>query len=970
MQTSLIRQISLTVILCFASTARSADPPPFNHKVEVFYDEKTKDMAFVVRLEQPFLAEEFESSNFLRLKSGDDRAYLIYPRETRFQQKHAEFYGRLRGKGKVTLKLTYETVRENLDGTRKIESSESELELDIPTIEGGPISILREWAEHQNQYFLDLLQQYPEESFFEYCLLQSASRYGVTPPTIPSLAYDQPALKKGLYEVFTGSRMIQESLQRSTFAQGQGSANYTVPIYQLTGPSLQSLDYEALLKKRADEDKVLPQVHEISKLVPADQYFLHFHSPAAAGDLFDLSLEWADSLLRAVRTRAEDARLRQKLETQLCVKQSGLEELFAAGAITEFALTGADPYLLEGTDISLLIHAPQIEEFRKHYKSWVDEARGLRGDLVERQFNYRGHEVQVRYTDDRTVSTFLVEQAPYVMISNSHRGIRAVIDTSTGKSPALYDALDYRYVTTLLPPTPEQEAGYFFASEEFIKRNISPQNKISEKRRLQCFNNLVMLNNASLFYRLENDQSPQSISDLAEGKYVDLSRVVCPHGGSYSYDVQHDACTCSLHNRLKLLTPNSELSIQKVSVEEQQEYEQYKQHYRAFWGTVFDPIAVRFSVGKTVTAQVCILPTANGPLYQQLRGQFSTQPQNIDTSGISQTAIASTVAVMGREQIGEFLRSLPGIHEAIDSDPTLSDLAWLGDQVSAHLCDDDMVLEIDPTRLAPLQAVFIGNVSSLMQFGASVAVWATSLPVYFGIQVEDADRAERMLEQLAQKAFLQQGQILGLSTKMDSYRLPDHHGHAMYVLSYQIHAIKIRLYLSVVGHELVAATQPETLQKVIESSENKPPRPPIKANVLVRYRRNAINKLKDDLEVYFGEKSRLACHRNSIAIYNLVKLYHESTENVDRLADAKYGVTYFCPDGGEYHYDADRDVVECSVHGNRLHARQHLRLDDNTRFSRMFQSLDEITLSLLMEKDAIMATIQLQRGDKEQPADQ
>ena len=43
-----------------------------------------------------FLADEFEKSNYLRLKSSDDRAYLIYPKETRFHQKHAEFFGRLR----------------------------------------------------------------------------------------------------------------------------------------------------------------------------------------------------------------------------------------------------------------------------------------------------------------------------------------------------------------------------------------------------------------------------------------------------------------------------------------------------------------------------------------------------------------------------------------------------------------------------------------------------------------------------------------------------------------------------------------------------------------------------------------------------------------------------------------------------------------------------------------------------------
>ena len=98
-----------------------ADDLPFQHKVEVYRDKDGDAIAFTVRLEQPFLAEEFEQSSYLRLRSDSDQAYLIYPKETKFEQKHAEFYGRLRGEGEVALTLSYEIVSENLDGTRRVE---------------------------------------------------------------------------------------------------------------------------------------------------------------------------------------------------------------------------------------------------------------------------------------------------------------------------------------------------------------------------------------------------------------------------------------------------------------------------------------------------------------------------------------------------------------------------------------------------------------------------------------------------------------------------------------------------------------------------------------------------------------------------------------------------------------------------------------------------------------------------------
>src|SRR5262249_33719776 len=143
-----------------------------------------------------------------------------------------------------------------------------------------------------------------------------------------------------------------------------------------------------------------------------------------------------------------------------------------------------------------------------------------------------------RYTEDRVVSSFVVQQGDHAIYSNSHAAIRAIVDAATGKSPSLYQAPDYRYITTLLPPSAEGNAGYFYASEAFLRRLIGPQVKIAEKRRMLCFNNLVMLNNASLMYRLENGKSPPSLTDLFEDRFADRAKTVCPHGGSYSWDTR------------------------------------------------------------------------------------------------------------------------------------------------------------------------------------------------------------------------------------------------------------------------------------------------------------------------------------------------------------------------------------------------------------------------------------------------
>jgi len=949
--------------------AAAADALPFQQKVEVYRDKEGEVSVFTLRLEQEFYAPEFEKSNYLRLKSTDDRAYLIYPKETKFRQKHAEFYGRLRGEGKVTLKLSCEIVSENPDGSRRVEVREGEVEVSIPTEEVGPKSIYLDWARQQNVYLAELLRYYPEETFFQYCLLQSKARYGVEPPAIPKRKPDRTALETDLYEVFSGSLAIQESLQRETLGGGSRAGDLDTHISSLRPPALRSLPYEKLLEEKRTRDGIEPKVHEISGLVPADQYFLHFNSMGSLDELFDLSSEWGGSLLRLITVRAQDSQLRAKFDDQLCLRRGPLTELFADAVISEVAVTGADPFVAEGTDVTLIFRLKRPEVFREAARGWVEQVRQKYPDMVDREFNYRGHKVAAHYTNDRVVSSFAVEHEDCVVYSNSHRVIRKVVDVAMGMAPSLQDELDYRYVTTILPPLEAANSGYLFASEAFIKRLVGPAAKISEKRRLECFNNLVMLNNAALFFRMEQGRSPRSLSELIEGRFVDPSKIVCPHGGGYAFDAEHDMCTCSLHNRLKYLTPNVELSVLNVSKEEAAEYERYKKRYQEFWQRVFDPLAVRITVAPRLKLETCVLPFANGSLYNDLRAMVDRNPRPIGTQRIASSAAVSLVAVPGRQRIAGLLGSIPGVSEVLKADPTLTDLSWIGDRAGVHLCDGETILEIDPTRLSRLNVPMLGEAPIAYQAAAGGLLMLMNMPVYVTIDVESRENASRLLEQLSRQIFLKDDtltglQPMGLRAKLDAYRLPDYKEHAVYVFSGQVYAVKIRLHVALVGDQLVAATKPQILREVIDASTAEQTRPPVEAHMLLRLNRRALDRLYDDLELYWAEKSRTACHRNIISIYNLCKLYDTPVDGVSRLSEAKYGVRYFCPDRGEYSFDVERDQVFCSVHGNRKQSRQNPRLDGQSSFSQFVESLDEVVASLRFNDDALIATVEIVRSSR------
>lgn len=954
---------SLLTFPFFSAAPAYAQEPgiPFKQKIEVYRDREGDVMIFALNLDQPFLDEEFEKSNYLRLRPLDDNVWLVYPNETRFEQKHANFYGRLRGEGKAKLRLSWEIVAENPDGTRHVQVRHADLEIEIPKAETGPIELYRGWARKQNDHFLELLKHYPQETFLQFCLLQSKERYGIVasaPHTLPDKILP---LEQNLFKVFTGSLAVQQALQSQSYTNPKSPGGKNIHISQVEAPKLESLPYEELLDQLGLKGKK-PAPKDIARLIPDDQYLLQFDSITAAWEMLDLVKDWGDGLLRLFAPQARHNRLQEKLEDQLCIRRDPLTRLFADQAIAEVAATGSDPFIFEGTDLTLIFRVKAPNAFDAASAAWMELVRKKYPSVSEREFNYRGHKISARYTEDRTVSSFVLRHGDFAIFSNSHVAIRKIVDCLAGQRPTLWDALDYRYLTALLPPQNDPGSGYFFVPEAFIKRMVGPAMKISEKRRLECFNNLVMINNASLFHRLELGKGASSLAELEKGRFIDMKNLFCPDGGTYAFDVAQDTATCSLHNRIKYLTPNAELNVLQVSNGEAQEYARYRENYRRFWQGFFDPIAVRLATaGSSVRLETCVVPLANGSVYHDLQEWLHDTPKSIDTANSAKSTIATLGLTLGRDGIGQYLKGVPGIPEVLEADPTLTDLSWIGNGMTMNLCDGDLILEVDPGQL---DARALGPWLSLPgQSLAAAGLLCTSLPAWVAIEVTDRGRAEKFLEQLSSRIFLRSGYLQSIQTTFDAYRLPDYKEHAIYVMSYQVYALKVRLYVALVGDQLIAATRPFTLHEVIDAlSAAAGGQNPV-AHMTLRLNFRGLQQAKNDLELYWSEKARLACHSNIMSLYVLLRLYGVPLEELPRVSEAKYGVVYYCPDGGQYEYDAAREQVVCTVHGNRQASRLHSQDDRQTSFKKFFNPLNELNASLRFEEDGLFTVFEIHRKE-------
>ena len=114
-----------------------------------------------------------------------------------------------------------------------------------------------------------------------------------------------------------------------------------------------------------------------------------------------------------------------------------------------------------------------------------------------------------------------------------------------------------------------------------------------------------------------------------------------------------------------------------------------------------------------------------------------------------------------------------------------------------------------------------------------------------------------------------------------------------------------------------------------------------------------------------GLKVRTASDRVLRARKMVIELMLGSCPQSKTIQDlaAKHGVRYFCPDQGDYTFDAVANRVVCTVHGNRENATQNPHADRKSSFAQVIESLDEIVASLRFEDDALITTVEIVRTE-------
>jgi Protein of unknown function (DUF1559) len=547
-------------------------------------------------------------------------------------------------------------------------------------------------ASRQNPWTLEeaqaQLRLYPRDAYLQYVVLMlERQRGGGVGESAATTMPFNPGRGAGvdLFSLFSGSSAVQESLQLDTmrgepapgqpprqrpgqpFRQPVGGAPAPTPpakpvkMSSIGGPTIQSHPWDKLLNGRK------PQISPLARCVPSDSYFIDFHSLEKLLEAIETSDLWGQHLFSQAYQEARTQLFATRLREQLAVEISPVLRPFYDSVVSEIAVTGSDLYAREGSDVTLLFRFKQPELFHTRMDSFLTKAEKSHRDARRSSGEYQGIPYVEVSTSDRSVHVFSAypERDLHVR-SNSRIALERVIDAIHGKAAdgrpvtRLGDTPEFAYIRTLMPEGAPEEDGFIYLSDPLIRRLVGPQLKLTERRRMVCYNHLRMIGHAALFHLTQEGKKPASLAELATSHCAPgefgKGRLTCPDGGTYTLAPDGLTAVCSHHGHAHSLIPCCEIPLTQVTADEAQQYKAFLDNYNQYWRTYFDPIALRIQVRpERYRIETIVLPLIDNTVYTTLAQATAGAPEALDALPVPKRNIFSVAVKLNKAALAKLL---------------------------------------------------------------------------------------------------------------------------------------------------------------------------------------------------------------------------------------------------------------------------------------------------------------------------
>lgn len=471
----------------------------------------------------------------------------------------------------------------------------------------GTAGLCAEWAELRlrylsNEYIREspLVRTWAERILEQYAL--GGSEYAETNREILT-GSEGPGPFRGrtatMVSVFGGRAAIRETLQMRTLEAGtrtEGGEEMLVPsidVGGIKGVKAKSHPFEEMLNGQRGGS--LP----LGEWIPADRFMAYFPDPRKLSELVEGGMEILSQVGAGVTNRSVDYELQHRYRDALGLSADLLKHFLDTGAIEELALVMPDLFLIDGTDVSVVM--------RTGKPLLAKTALALIG---------------VPPTDGQTVkknkrgeAVYWVRRGSTLVVGTNEEEVKAIlVAKESGRS--LGTSAELRYMLTQVPVT-EDTVVYAYFSDPFVRHLVSPRTKIGQLRRVMARAELEQAAAGALLAKYDgHGVKARDLTFLRDREYLTnpfyASDLVLSEGGHSS---------SARYGSAGRMLPLSSHSVEKVSPVEKEGYEDYVDDYNQFWRQFFDPIAVRYEqkANGEHALETFILPLIDNSIYEGLR---------------------------------------------------------------------------------------------------------------------------------------------------------------------------------------------------------------------------------------------------------------------------------------------------------------------------------------------------------------
>ncbi|MEM9382999.1 MAG: hypothetical protein AAGB93_23825, partial [Planctomycetota bacterium] len=276
------------------------------------------------------------------------------------------------------------------------------------------------------------------------------------------------------FAMFTGGRAVAENLRLDEVIRETNAAEDVelVPISSIEGVRVPEMRWGELV------DGLDPRLDPLSTAIPADQHAVFFPSFDALVRVADRLADDSAPLVHLADGRAEDALVRSRYETQLCLGLDSLTRRFGGRFIRSVAVTGSDPYLRTGSDVALLFEG-EVESIHAYVRSRMDVADA--DDLEE--VEVAGATVTHVFTPDRRVDAWLAQRDDHVIVTNSRVQLERLLAAERGDVPSIDELPETRFFRDRYVRGVAEEDAFVLVSDAAIRRWAGPRWRIASARR-------------------------------------------------------------------------------------------------------------------------------------------------------------------------------------------------------------------------------------------------------------------------------------------------------------------------------------------------------------------------------------------------------------------------------------------------------------------------------------------------------